>query len=229
MPFEWKSSSVVQKIFLRLFLLVMLVGGLSSAAFSQTTASIKGTVSDASGAIIAGAKIVVKNSAIGIERNIASNSEGYYEVPALPPGSYSVEVRMQGFQHALAKDVILEVSQNAVQNFSLQIASSDTIITVESTQAAIESTTMTVGQVINNNTVQEIPLNGRHFVDLASLVPGTVVPPVQNAFLTSPLRGQGAFAIVTAGNREDTTTFQINSINLNDMANGQITFQPPRN
>jgi TonB dependent receptor len=136
---------------------------------------------------------------------------------------------MQGFQHAIAKGVILDVSQNAVQNFSLQIASSDTIITVESTQAVIESTTMTVGQVINNDTVQEIPLNGRHFVDLASLVPGTVVPPVQNAFLTAPLRGQGAFAIVTAGNREDTTNFQINGINLNDMANGQITFQPSIN
>ncbi len=223
------DSLKARKFFVRLFVLVLLLSGLGNATFAQVSASIQGTITDASGAVIAGAKVVVRNSALGIERNVASNSEGYYEVPALPPGSYSVEVRMQGFQHALAKDVILEVSQNAVQNFSLQIASSDTIITVESTQAAIESTTMTVGQVINNNTVQEIPLNGRHFVDLASLVPGTVVPPVQNAFLTSPLRGQGAFAIVTAGNREDTTNFQINGINLNDMANGQITFQPSIN
>src|SRR6266700_3078102 len=223
------DSLKARKFFVRLFVLVLLLSGLRNATFAQVSASIQGTITDASGAVIAGAKVVVRNSALGIERNVASNSEGYYEVPALPPGSYSVEVRMQGFQHALSKDVILEVSQNAVQNFSLQIASSDTIITVESTQAAIESTTMTVGQVINNNAVQEIPLNGRHFVDLASLVPGTVVPPVQNAFLTSPLRGQGAFAIVTAGNREDTTNFQINGINLNDMANGQITFQPSIN
>jgi len=214
-----------RNFFMRAFLLVVLSAAFGSNMFAQTTASIKGTVSDASGAVIAGAKIVVKNSALGIERDIASNSEGYYEVPALPPGSYSIEVRVQGFQHALAKEVTLEVSQNAVQNFSLQIASSDSIITVESTQAIIESTTMSVGQVIDQKVVQEIPLNGRHFVDLALLIPGTVTPP-QNGFLTAPLRGQGSFAFNTAGNREDTVNFLVNGINLNDMSQNQITFQP---
>ncbi len=228
MAIDVRGSSVTLKIFFRLFLLAVLLSGLSGAAFSQTTASIKGTVTDASGAVIAGAKIVVKNSALGIERTAASSSEGYYEVPALPPGSYSVEVQMQGFQHSIASGVILAVSQNAVQNFSLQIASSDTIITVESTQAIIESTTMSVGQVIDQKTVQEIPLNGRHFVDLALLIPGTVTPP-QNGFLTAPLRGQGSFAFNTAGNREDTVNFMVNGINLNDMSQNQITFQPSVN
>jgi hypothetical protein len=209
-------------------LLAVFLSTLSGTAFSQTTASIKGAVTDASGAVIAGAKIAVKNSALGIERNVESNSEGNYEVPALPPGTYSVEVQMQGFQHAIAKGVILAVSQNSLQNFSLQIASSDTIITVESTQAVIESTTMSVGQVIDQKTVQEIPLNGRHFVDLALLIPGTVTPP-QNGFLTAPLRGQGSFSFNSAGNREDTVNFMVNGINLNDMSQNQITFQPSIN
>jgi len=124
------GSSMKLKILFCLFLLVVLLTGFGRAALAQITASIKGTVTDASGAVIAGAKIAVKNSALGIERNVESNSEGNYEVPALPPGTYSVEVQMQGFQRAIAKGVILAVSQNSLQNFSLQIASSDTIITV---------------------------------------------------------------------------------------------------
>src|SRR5207245_9275447 len=102
------------------------------------------------------------------------------------------------------------------------------VVTVESTQAVVESTTMTVGQVIDKNVVQEIPLNGRHFVDLALLVPGTVTPP-QNGFLTAPLRGQGSFAFNSAGGREDSVNFMINGINLNDMVQNQVTFQPTIN
>src|SRR5262249_17269666 len=87
---------------------------------------------------------------------------------------------------------------------------------------------ITVGQVINQKTVQEIPLNGRHFVDLGLLIPGSVTPP-QNGFLTVPVRGQGSFAFNTAGNREDTVNFMINGINLNDMFQNQVTFQPSIN
>ena len=101
-------------------------------------------------------------------------------------------------------------------------------MTVEATAPVIEATTMTVGQTINQRTVQEIPLNGRHFVDLALLIPGTVTPP-QNGFLTAPLRGQGSFAFNTAGNREDAVNFMINGINLNDMVQNQVTFQPTIN
>src|SRR5437764_13667893 len=87
---------------------------------------------------------------------------------------------------------------------------------------------MTVGQSIDQRTVQEIPLNGRHFVDLALLIPGSITPP-QNGFLSAPLRGQGSFAFNTAGNREDTVNFMINGVNLNDPAQNQITFQPSIN
>ncbi len=92
----------------------------------------------------------------------------------------------------------------------------------------IETATTSVGQVISQRTVQEIPLNGRHFVDLGLLIPGSVTPP-QNGFLTAPLRGQGSFAFNTAGNREDTVNFMINGVNLNDPAQNQITFQPSIN
>jgi Carboxypeptidase regulatory-like domain len=200
----------------------------AATAFSQTTASIQGTVSDQSGAAVVGAKVTVKNTALGIERTTQTSATGSYEVPALPPGIYSVQIQMAGFETQLAKEVQLEVSKNSVQNFGLKVASTTEVVTVESTAPVVETTTMTVGQTINQRTVQDIPLNGRHFVDLALLIPGTVTPP-QNGFLTAPLRGQGSFAFNTAGNREDAVNFMINGVNLNDMVQNQVTFQPTIN
>src|SRR6476469_1678227 len=210
------------------WMLSLLVLLLAATAFAQTTASIQGTVADQSGAAIVGAKVTVKNTALGIERTTQTSSSGSYEVPALRPGTYSVQVEMTGFETQLAKDLVLEVAKNSVQNFGLKVASTSEIVNVEATAPVIESTTITVGQTINQRTVQEIPLNGRHFVDLALLIPGTVTPP-QNGFLTAPLRGQGSFAFNTAGNREDTVNFMVNGVNLNDMVQNQITFQPSIN
>src|ERR1700756_3631978 len=89
----------------------------------------------------------------------------------------------------------------------------------------IESQTITVGQVIGNDEVQNLPLNGRHFLDLTVLTPGGVVADTAGS-LTSPSRGLGANSFITAGNREDSVNFQINGINLNDISQNQITFQP---
>src|SRR5215469_5925983 len=210
------------------FLLSMLTLLFTAVAFAQTTASIKGTVTDPSGAAVAGAKVTVSNAAQGIERTTTTGSSGDYEVPALPPGIYRVKIEQSGFQTEQADNVDVEVNQNIVQNFSVKVASSTEIVTVEGTAPIIESTTMTVGQTIDRRTVQEIPLNGRHFVDLALLVPGSVTPP-QNGFLTAPLRGQGSFAVNTAGMREDAVNWMINGVNLNDMVQNQVTFQPTIN
>jgi hypothetical protein len=199
---------------------------LAASAFGQTTASIKGNVSDPQGAAVAGAKISVKG--VGVDRSTQTNGSGDYEVPALPPGKYTVQVEMKGFQSELAKDVVVEVNTNSLQNFALKVASTNEVVTVEGTAPIIEATTITVGQTITQQTVQELPLNGRHFVDLALLVPGTVTAP-QNGFLTAPLRGQGAFAVNTAGMREDAVNWTVNGINLNDMVQNQVTFQPTIN
>ncbi|HEY1936970.1 MAG TPA: TonB-dependent receptor [Candidatus Angelobacter sp.] len=219
---------MLRKVAFSARMLPLLILLFAASAFAQTTAKILGNVSDASGAAIVGAKVTVKNTARGIERATQTNSTGGYEVDALPPGTYTVQVEMNGFETQLAKDVVVQVSNNVVQNFGLKVASTTEVVTVEGTAPLIESTTMTVGSTINQRTVQELPLNGRHFVDLALLIPGTVTAP-QNGFLTAPLRGQGAFAVNTAGMREDAVNWMVNGINLNDMAQNQVTFQPTIN
>src|SRR5260221_7225266 len=191
-------------------LLALLV--LACPVLAQSTASLRGTVSDEQGAALAGAKILVKNQATGEERTTQSDPHGEFQVASVPVGVYRLEVRADGFQTRVVKDMRLEVAQTMVQNVRLVIGSLSEEVAVVGEAPVIESTTTSVGQVINQRTVQEIPLNGRHFVDLCLLIPGSVAPQ-QNGFLTAPLRGQGSFAFNTAGNREDTVNFMVNGVN----------------
>lgn len=210
-------------------LLTIVFAALSSQTSSgQSTAALQGSVVDAQGATVSGAKVVVRSLATGQERSTESDAAGSFQMSALPPGNYRIEIQHEGFQSLVINSYTLDVSSISSRIFTLQIGTVSQTMEVSSEAPVIESSTMTVGQVINEKTVQEIPLNGRHFVDLGLLIPGSVTPP-QSGFLTAPLRGQGSFSFVTAGNREDTVNFMINGINLNDMVQNQITFQPSIN
>jgi len=210
------------------FLVGLMLAAFSSITFAQSTATLQGSVTDPSGAVVSGARVTVRNQATAFERIAQTDDAGNYQVAALPPGIYRVEAQAQGFGPQVVKDLTLEVSRIVVQNFQLKIGDVTQAVDVTAETQTIETATITVGQVINQKTVQEIPLNGRHFVDLGLLIPGSVTPP-QNGFLTAPLRGQGSFAFNTAGAREDTVNFMVNGINLNDMVQNQITFQPSIN
>ena len=219
--------SNAKRIFIAL-LSVLLLASTPLAGLAQSTATLQGTVTDQQKAALSNAKITVKNVATGLERQAQADSSGGYQVAALPVGVYRVEAHAEGFQTQVVLELKLEVSQIVVQNFELTVGAVTQSVNVTAEAPVVESATNSVGQVINQRTVQEIPLNGRHFVDLGLLIPGSVTPP-QNGFLTAPLRGQGSFAFNTAGNREDTVNFLVNGINLNDMVQNQITFQPSIN
>jgi hypothetical protein len=201
----------------------------AAAASAQSTASLRGRITDEQGAIVAGASITVRNQATGQERSAVSDRQGEYLVSALPVGAYRLEVTSSGFQTAVVQNLRLEVAQALVQNVRLSLGGRSEEVAVVGETPAIETVTTSFGTVIDQKTVQEIPLNGRHFVDLGLLIPGSVAPQPATGFLTAPLRGQGAFAFNTAGQREDTVNFMINGINLNDQVQNQITFQPSIN
>jgi outer membrane receptor protein involved in Fe transport len=212
----------------RVLLLAALVLAFATVALGQSTATLQGTVKDQKGSVVSGAKVTARNQATGIERTSQTDTDGNYQMAALPVGLYSVEIEAQGFKSATASDLNIEVARTVVENFQLEIGALEQKVNVTADAPVIETTTSSVGQVINQRTVQEIPLNGRHFVDLGLLIPGSVTPP-QNGFLTAPLRGQGSFGLNTAGGREDTVNFMINGVNLNDQVQNQITFQPSIN
>ena len=197
-------------------------------AFGQSTATLQGSVTDPKGDVVPNATITVRNEATSVERAAQTDSDGNYSIASLPVGTYTIEVQAQGFKRDLVQHFAIEVGRTIQRSFQLQVGDVSENITVTADAPVIESATTSVGTVINQRTVQEIPLNGRHFVDLGLLIPGSVTPP-QNGFLTAPLRGQGSFGLNTAGGREDTVNFMINGINLNDMVQNQITFQPSIN
>ena len=192
---------------------------------AQSTSSIQGTVTDPAGAAVVKATISAKNLATGEERTVITDESGSYALPSLTPGQYRIEAKAPGFQGFVAGGLQLEVGRTVVQNFSLTISTASEVVEINASAPVIETGSVSVGQVIDQRTVQELPLNGRHFVDLGLLIPGSVTPPA-SGFLTAPLRGQGSLAFNTAGNREDTVNFMINGINLNDMVQNQVTFQP---
>src|SRR5207249_5868216 len=118
--------------------------------------------------------------------------------------------------------------QTVAVNLKLGVGTIAENVTVVGSSPVIEISGVSVGQVMAERTVQEIPLNGRHFVDLGPLMPGGITAP-QNAGLSAPLRGQGTFSFMSAGNRETSVNFMLNGINLNDLSNSQVTFQPSIN
>lgn len=192
---------------------------------AQSTASIEGLVTDQQGALIAGAEIAASDFAIGVERVSVTDVAGRYQIAALPVGDYRLEVRVNGFKTQIIERIRIEVGRRMTQDFQLQVGDISQTVTVTSDGELIERATTSVGHVIDRVVVQKAPLNGRYFLDLGLLVPGSVTPS-QSGFSTVPSRGVGALAINTAGNREETVNFMINGITLNNMVFSSISFQP---
>jgi len=219
---------LARQLLIRVSLLVLIVLLFGISALAQSTATLKGTVTDQKGAVVPGATVTVRNQATDVERTSQTDTDGNFQIASLPVGNYTIEVQAQGFKTQSASGLSVEVGRTIVKNFELEIGAIEQTVSITAETPVVETGTTSVGQVINQRTVQEIPLNGRHFVDLGLLIPGSVTPP-QNGFLTAPLRGQGSFGLNTAGAREDTVNFMINGINLNDMVQNQVTFQPSIN
>ena len=207
-------------------LIVVLGLLLSTSAHGQSTASLEGLITDQHGALIRGAEITATDPAIAVTRVSVTDDSGRYQIPALPIGDYRLEVRAKGFQTQILEHVRIEVGRRVTHDFQLEVGNVEQQVSV--TTAAgdlIERASFSVGHVTDRTTVQELPLNGRYFLDLGVLAPGSVVPP-QGAFSSAPIRGLGAFSITTAGNREETTNYIINGITLNNLTNSSISFQP---
>ncbi|MGB6874429.1 MAG: TonB-dependent receptor [Candidatus Acidiferrales bacterium] len=202
-----------------------LLFALSSVALAQSTATLQGSVTDASNSAVPGATIMIHNQNTGVDITTKTDASGYYVMPGLLPGLYQVTVRANGFESDVVKDLKLDVATTVTENAQLKVGQVTEQVVVSGGTPLVSTSSVSVSEVITQKTVQEIPLNGRHFLDLANLTPGTMTPP-QNGFLVDPLQGLGSLSIDTAGQRETTLNLLVNGINLNDEVQNQVTFQP---
>jgi hypothetical protein len=138
----------------------------------QTTGVIIGRVVDQQAAAVPGVSVTAVNTATGFTRTGASDAEGLYRLPALPVGTYDLTTELQGFTTIERKGIILSVGQTITVDFDLQLAGVAESVTVTGASPLIESSASSVGGIVDVTTIENLPLNGRQFANLAQTIPG---------------------------------------------------------
>ena len=148
----------------------LLVAVLCVPAFGQTLGEIVGTVTDSTGAVVPGAAITVTNTSTNAVRNAVSNEAGIYSVPGLVPGPYSVKVELAGFR-VMTSALTVQVQQTARVDFALQVGQVSETVEVNASSLRLATENATVGTVVEERRIADLPLNGRNFFSLVALSP----------------------------------------------------------
>src|SRR5262245_45165963 len=157
---------------LPLCLIFVLLG--ASPTHAQSNAALQGQVFDASGAVLRGATITVRDDSSGFDESVDTDDEGRYQVAAIPAGSYEVSAEATGFKSIVIAAMSFEVGRTLVRDFHLEVGDQRETVAVVAEAPLIDRASSIVGHVVTPQTIQEIPLNGRHFIDLGLLGPGSV-------------------------------------------------------
>ena len=144
----------------------------------NATATVTGQVTDASGSALPGATVKITDTETGVIFTRKTASDGIYTVPLLRPGVYSIQVSATGFATANRDDITLEIQQVAQEDFKMQVGAVETQVTVEGAAPLLNTESTEVGNVINEQSTEQLPLNGRNFSQLGLLAPGTTPGPV---------------------------------------------------
>jgi Carboxypeptidase regulatory-like domain len=196
------------------------------AMYGQATGSFSGTITDKSGANVSGATVTATDEATGLTRIGKTNDAGHYIIPLLPIGTYSVRVDSTGFQSNESKDLKLDVDQARELDFSLAPAGVSSTITVAGNAVAVETANPSLGQVITSQQVSQLPLNGRDFVQLATLTAGATAETNPNSFFTSAasseVAARGPFSLSVGGSRPNSTDWLLDGVDNNELTAGGI-------
>jgi hypothetical protein len=178
------------------------------------TSQLNGSVSDPSGASVAGAKIALTDAATGLKRNTTSNGAGLYQFLDVPPGSYRLEATASGFAPYLASDVMLIVKMPSTIHIRFQVAGVATSVTVEGQAPLINRTDASLGNTLEENQISELPIADRNVVQLLSLQPGV-------AYLGNQLDAdKDTRSGAVNGMRSDQSNVTLDGIGVNDQNNG---------
>jgi hypothetical protein len=192
----------------------------------QATGSFSGNVTDKSGSAIPGASVIATSQGTGLVRDTKADSSGHYLLPLLPVGTYTVHVDASGFQSAESKDLRLQIDEARELDFPLVPATVVTTVAVSGEAVAVESANPSLGQVITSQEVAQLPLNGRDFVQLATLTAGATAETNPNSFFTSAasseVAARGPFSLSVGGSRPNSTDWLLDGVDNNELTAGGI-------
>jgi len=194
---------------------------------AQGTASVNGTVSDSSGAVVPGASITLVNTATSIKLSTASTDTGHYVFLNVLPGQYTLTVTKEGFAPIAEQPFALGVNQAATFDVTLQIGTVGQTVSVEASAVQINTTTANLGTVIGTNFVNELPLNGRQFTQLLALTPGAT--PVNTAQNSSGAQSNPLGTVVIPsinGQQNRSNYFVLDGVNDSEMVFSSFTVAP---
>jgi hypothetical protein len=202
-----------------MFALLLALG--SSATAQHIRGALDGTVADPNGAVLSGAKVSVKNDATSAEVRVTSNDRGYFNVQNLEAGVYTVTVEQSGFRKYVVKDVNVKVGAVTPLTVALQVGAQEQVVevTATSTEAAVDTSRSTVDGVITARTIENLPLNGRNFLDLAQLEPGVQV---RDGGDFDPTKNQ-MVGVSIGGRSGRSTRIQVDGVDITDETVGTTT------
>ena len=206
-------------------LLLLSIGLLVSVhAQSSTTGNITGTVRDPQGAAVAKADVVLVEEKTGATRTVHTNDDGFYNVPSLPAGVYTISTAPSGFKKTVATGVELHVNENKTVNLDLQVGQVTETVTVTSDAAPVEVRSGEVSSLISEKQVTELPLNGRNYAQLALMVPG-VSPVTQSgaggAFATRGTGLNSGVDMAVNGNQSNSNLWTVDGVNNMDVGSNR--------
>jgi hypothetical protein len=218
-------NQAVRTIFLFAVVYIFALAGASSA-YGQASGSFSGNIVDKSGSAIPGATVIVTSQGTGQQRTAQTDNSGHYLIPLLPAAIYTVHVDSNSFQSAESKNVHLQVDEAREVDFSLVPATVVTTTTVSVDEVATETTNPSLGQVITSQEVAQLPLNGRDFVQLATLTSGATAETNPNSFFTSAasseVAARGSFSLSVGGSRPNSTDWLLDGADNNELTAGGI-------
>lgn len=202
-----------------------------SLSFAQATGQINGIVTDSSGGVLPGVTIEAVSTATGASRSAVSGTDGLYTIPLLPPGLYTVKASLQGFRTSQQDAVRVTVSETARVAFQLEVGQLSETITVSAEATLVETSNATHGIVIDEQKVVDLPLNGRNFTQLGTLIPGVVAPPGglggQTGDATPGGFGNATGGFNVNGMRNQSNNFLMDGATNNDTFNTGFVLRPP--
>jgi hypothetical protein len=191
--------------------------------FAQVTgATLSGTITDASGAVLPGVQVIITNLSTEVARKSLTQSDGFYSAPNLSPGSYEITASAQGFATVTRKGITLNVGGNEILDIQLKVGPATEQVEVDERAPILQLASSEVADVVDSQTVRELPLNGRSWTDLAALQPGVVRLESSFNYSSGFDRGLKGFStqLSISGGRPVQNNYRIDGLSVNDYANG---------